>query len=81
MKTKFELLSEETNRILELNSKLTKKMFLNESTPRNLTVTVKNDKGELISGAVVMDSNSDNNNGAATDVSGKAILTNFKGIK
>ena len=79
MKTKFELLSEETNRILELNSKLTKKMFLNESTPRNLTVTVKNDKGELISGAVVMDSNSDNNNGAATDVSGKAILTNFKG--
>ena len=79
MKTKFELLSEETNMILELNSKLTKKMFLNESTPRNLTVTVKNDKGELISGAVVMDSNSDNNNGAATDVSGKAILTNFKG--
>jgi hypothetical protein len=79
MKTKFKLLSEETNRILELNSKLNKRISLNESTPRNLTVTVKNDTGGLISGAVVMDSNSDNNNGAATDVSGKAILTNFKG--
>ena len=32
MRDKFKILSEETNRILELNSKLTKKMFYKPPT-------------------------------------------------
>jgi hypothetical protein len=79
MNKKFEILSEETNRILELNLKLNKRISLNESTPRNLTVTVKDEKGEpLFSAAVV---NPDTSTGEYTDVNGKAILKNFSGTR
>ena len=80
MNKKFEILSEETNRILELNSKLNKKISLNESTPRNLTVTVKNETGETIVGATVYDPDNTAVNGA-TDTDGKVILKNFSGVK
>jgi hypothetical protein len=79
MKDKFKILSEETNRILELNSKLNKRISLNEQTSRDLTVTVKDEKGEpLFSAAVV---NPDTSKGELTDVNGKAILKNFSGTK
>ena len=81
MKTKFELLSEETNRILELNSKINKRIFLNESTPRNLTVTVKDNKGELIVGATVYDPDNANKVNGATDTNGNVVLKNFSGDK
>lgn len=80
MNKKFKILSEETNRILELNSKLNKKISLNESTPRNLTVTVKNETGETIVGATVYDPDNTAVNGA-TDTDGKVILKNFSGVK
>lgn len=80
MRDKFKILSEETNRILELNSKLNKRISLNESTPRNLTVTVKNEKSETIVGATVYDPDNTVVNGA-TDTDGKVILKNFSGTK
>lgn len=80
MNKKFKILSEETNRILELNSKLNKKISLNESTPRNLTVTVKNETGETIVGATVYDPDNTAVNGA-TGTDGKVILKNFSGVK
>jgi hypothetical protein len=79
MKTKFELLSEETNRILELNSKLNKRISLNESRTRDLTVTVKDENGEPLYDATVMDP--DTSTGAKSDVSGRAILKNFSGTQ
>jgi hypothetical protein len=79
MKDKFKILSEETNRILELNSKLNKRISLNESTPRDLTVTVKDEKGKPAFSAAVV--NPDTSTGELTDVNGKAILKNFSGTK
>jgi len=79
IKNNFKILSEETNRILELNSKINKRIFLNESTPRNLTVTVKGDKGELIVGAVVYDTDNSNAVNGATDANGNVVLQNFSG--
>jgi len=80
MKDKFKILSEETNRILELNSKLNKRISLNESTPRNLTVIVKNEMGETIVGATVYDPDSTTINGT-TNIDGKVVLKNFSGAK
>ncbi len=79
IKNNFKILSEETNRILELNSKLNKRISLNESTTRDLTVTVKDDKGEPLYDASVV--NPDTSTGAKTDVNGKAILKNFSGTQ
>jgi len=79
MKDKFKILSEETNRILELNSKLNKRISLNESTPRDLTVTVKDENGKPIYSAAVV--NPDTSTGEYTDANGKAILKNFSGTK
>ena len=80
MNKKFEILSEETNRILELNSKLTKKMFLNESTPRNLTVIVKDNSGQIMPGVTVYDPDNTTVFGD-TGNDGKTILKNFSGSK
>lgn len=80
MRDKFKILSEETNRILELNSKLTKKMFLNESTPRNLTVIVKDNSNQLIPGVTVYDPDNTTVNGN-TGNDGKTTLKNFSGSK
>jgi hypothetical protein len=79
MKTKFELLFEETNRILELNSKLNKRISLNESTPRDLTVTVKDDKGGLLVGAIVYDPDNSGIVNGATDANGNVVFKNFSG--
>lgn len=80
MRDKFKILSEETNRILELNSKLTKKMFLNESTPRNLTVIVKDNSSQLIPGVTVYDPDNTTVYGN-TGNDGKTTLKNFSGSK
>jgi hypothetical protein len=80
MKTKFELLSEETNRILELNSKINKRIFLTESTPRNLTVIVKDDSSQLIPGVTVYDPDNKTVYGN-TGNDGKVVLKNFSGSK
>jgi hypothetical protein len=79
IKNNFKILSEETNRILELNSKLNKRISLNESTTRDLTVTVKGDKGELIAGAIVYDTDNSNAVNGATDANGNVVLQNFSG--
>ena len=81
MKKNFKILSEETNRILELNSKLNKKISLNESTPRNLTVTVKDWKGELVVGVTVYDPDNANKVNGVTDANGNVVLKNFSGDK
>lgn len=79
MRDKFKILSEETNRILELNSKLNKRISLNESTPRNLTVIVKDTKNITIAGVQVYDPDNANKVNGATDENGKVILKNFSG--
>jgi 5-hydroxyisourate hydrolase-like protein (transthyretin family) len=81
MKTNFELLSEETNRILEINSKINKRFFLTESTPRNLTVTVKDGNGELVVGATVYDPDNSSKVNGATDANGNVVLKHFSGDK
>lgn len=81
MRDKFKILSEETNRILELNSKLNKKISLNESTPRNLTVIVKDTKNITIAGVQVYDPDNANKVNGVTDENGKVILKNFSGTK
>jgi HSP20 family molecular chaperone IbpA len=80
MKDKFKILSEETNRILELNTKLNKKISLNESTPRNLTVIVKDNSNQLIPGVTVYDPDNTTVYGN-TGNDGKTILKNFSGSK
>jgi hypothetical protein len=77
--TKFKILSEETNRILELNSKLNKRISLNESTTRDLTVTVKDDNGGLLVGAIVYDPDNSGIVNGATDANGNVVFKNFSG--
>jgi hypothetical protein len=82
IKNNFKILSEETNRILELNSKLNKRIFLNESTPRDLTVTVvtvKDTKNITIVGAQVYDPDNSSAVNGTTDINGKVILKKFSG--
>lgn len=79
MKNNFKILSEETNRILELNSKLNKRIFLNESRTRDLTVTVKDESGNPLDMVSVI--NPDTSTGVETNVNGKGILKNFSGTK
>ena len=76
MKNNFKILSEETNRILELNSKLNKRIFLNESRTRDLTVTVKDESGNPLDMVSVI--NPDTSTGVETNVNGKGILKNLK---
>jgi hypothetical protein len=80
IKNNFKILSEETNRILELNSKLNKRISLNESTPRNLTVIVKDDSSQPIPGVTVYDPDNTTVFGN-TGNDGKTTLKNFSGSK
>lgn len=81
IKNNFKILSEETNRILELNSKLNKRISLNESTTRDLTVTVKDKDGTTILGAQVYDPDNSGTVNGVTETNGKVILKNFSGTK